>query len=290
MATKGKRRQPSMAVARRPVLANGRAVDRAVEQVLAQQSPGVLGVFERMARDPKLTVEKLGELIRLQREIMDTEAKAAFEAAYARMKPEIPAIEKRGIIRNKEGKVQSRYSKYEDIREIVDPILLRHGFHTHNATEWPETGTLEVVSYLTHDRGHSRESRFRTTADASGGKNAIQGLGSGVSYGKRYTLIDLLAIVCKGQDDDGQAHGRAEQRREAPAPAPVHGKASEPITLAMRDKIVKLVGKVGRDPQEVKRWLDDQYGYGSTAEITRDRYDEIIAAIEAPGLLPGVLL
>lgn len=284
MATKGKRRQPSTAMVR----ASDKHAKRIARVLDAPDSPGVLGVFERMARDPKLTVEKLGELIRLQREIMDTEAKAAFEAAYARMKPEIPAIEKRGIIRNKEGKIQSRYSKYEDIRDVVDPILLRHGFHTHNATEWPETGTLEVVSYLTHDRGHSRESRFRTTADASGGKNAIQGLGSGVSYGKRYTLIDLLAIVCKGQDDDGQAHGRAEQRREAPAP--VHGKASEPITLAMRDKIVKLVGKVGRDPQEVKRWLDDQYGYGSTAEITRDRYDEIIAAIEAPGLLPGVLL
>lgn len=273
MATKAKRRKPSTTLVRRQAA-----------QIAQTQTPGVLGVFERLAKDPKLTVEKLGELIRLQRDIMAADAKTAFEIAFRVMQPKIPRISKRGVIKNKEGRAQSRYAKYEDIRKVVDPILGEHGFSLHYGTEWPETGTLEIVASLTHERGHTRQSRFRTTADASGGKNAIQGLGSGNSYGKRYTLIDLLSIVCEGQDDDGQAYGRVQdERREDPAP--VHAKAGEPITLAMRDKLVKLVGKTGRSPEDFRAWLVQRYGYGSTADIIRAHYDEIVSAVEAPGPL-----
>jgi hypothetical protein len=85
-----------------------------------------------------------------------------------------------------------------------------------------------VVGHLTHIGGHTRESRFRSTADASGGKNAIQGLGSAVQYGRRYTLIDLLNIVQQGVDDDGQAAGA---RRSRPARSPA-GRPSDRTSAA----------------------------------------------------------
>ncbi len=257
------------------------------------EAPGVLGVFERLAKDRKLTVEKLGELIGLQERIMAADARSAFDAAYKVMQPAIPRITKRGVIKNREGREQSRYAKYEDIRRVVDPILMRHGFQVHFRTEWPETGTLEVVGLLTHDRGHTRESRFRTTADASGGKNAIQGLGSGVSYGKRYTLIDLLAIVCEGQDDDGHAHGKAarpgtvDTGKAIDVPSAHHAAAAEPITQKQRQRLFVIVRNSGRSEMEIKDWLAARYGLASTKDIPRDRYDEICSAVEAPGVLPA---
>jgi len=49
--------------------------------------------------------------------------------------------------------------------------------------------------------------------DSSGAKNNVQGWGSSVSYGKRYTCFALLNISARGEDDDGKS---AEM---APTPA-----------------------------------------------------------------------
>ncbi len=89
------------------------------------EEPGVLGIFARLARDPKLTVEKLKELVALQEHIQEVDARAAFDRDFDAMLPEIPEIARNGAIKNKEGHVQSRYSKYEDIRRVVEPVLDR---------------------------------------------------------------------------------------------------------------------------------------------------------------------
>lgn len=279
--TKGKAK-PSQALAK-----------RGAQELEKPAAPGILGVFERLAKDPDLTVDKLGELIKLQERIVDREQKAAFDAAYRVMLPEIPRITKRGKILNKAKEVQSRYSRYEDIRRVVDPILRRHGFTFHTKTEWPATGVLEVIGILEHQDGGKRESRFRTTADESGGKNAIQGLGSGVSYGKRYSLKDLLSIVEEGEDDDGQSHGEAAGKAPANSRPPVVDPPAgydrsdgEPITKEQGRRLAQVFERSGRTELEVRTWLDQRFGWSSMKQITRGRYDEVCRAIEMPGTLP----
>jgi hypothetical protein len=263
----------------------------AVASAVVENPVGALGVFERLALDKRLTVEKLGELIRLQSVILERNARSAFEAAYAAMLDDIPRIKKNGAILNKAREVQSRYSRYEDIRAIVDPILKRHGFHVHTKTEWPSDGIAEVVGSLVHREGHTRESRFRAAADASGGKNAIQGLGSAVQYGRRYTLKDLLSIVEEGVDDDGQTAG-ASRRREpevvparAPMPEPVQD-ANEPITQKQRQRFAMILKSSGRNIEDVRAWLKRAYGIESSAAITRASYDDICTVLSSSRALP----
>jgi len=277
-------------------------LDRARARMAEQhpQDAGVMPVFERLARNPKLTVDKLGELIKLQERIVEREAKTAFETAYALMLPEIPHITKRGVVKNKQGQVQSRYARYEDIRRIVDPIMRRFGFTYHSTTDWPAPGVLVVIGMLTHAAGHTRTAKFQTEADASGGKNAIQGLGSGISYGQRYTLRQLLSIVDLAEDDDGQAHGAAlkeKHEREAHTPPPAktssgapaapvhHAQAAEPITSPQRRRMFAIASRMGRKEEDIRTWLEKRYGLTSTRDIPRNRYEEICEAIEAPGPL-----
>jgi hypothetical protein len=273
------------------------ALARRARQNLATMptEPGILGVFQRLATDPKLTVDKLGELIKLQERIMDREAAAAFETAYKLMLPEIPRITKRGRIKNKQGEVQSRYSKYEDIRKVTDPILQRFGFTMHYQTLWPVPGTAEIVGTLVHERGGTMVSRFQSRADDSGGKNAIQGLGSAVTYGKRYVRKDLLAIVEEGEDDDGQKCGAPRKAPDYNPPGMAeasvlkldqpahHPELSLPITSKQRDRLVALVANSGRTKREVKEWLQRRYGWTLAEQITRAKYDEVCAAIEGRG-------
>jgi hypothetical protein len=283
----------------------------AVASAVVENPVGALGVFERLALDKRLTVEKLGELIRLQSVILERNARSAFDAAYAAMLDDIPRIKKNGAILNREKQVQSRYSRYEDIRAIVDPILKRHGFHVYTHTEWPSDGIAEVVGSLVHREGHTRESRFRAAADASGGKNAIQGLGSAVQYGRRYTLKDLLSIVEEGVDDDGQTAGASRRREPEVVPAPkLSGVCScsdlawdphcarhsarpmpvqdvnEPITQKQRQRFAMILKSSGRNIEDVRAWLKRAYGIESSAAITRATYDDICTVLSSSRALP----
>lgn len=162
-------------------------------------------MFERLAKDPAVDVEKLERLIAMQERILDHNAKAAFNSAFSEMQAEIPEINERGQIKNKEGNVQSKYATNEDIQAALRPILQRFGFSLSFRTEWPDKKTIKVVGILTHREGYTRESEFLSDADTSGNKNSVQALGSAISYGRRYTTLDLLNITSRGMDDDGQS-------------------------------------------------------------------------------------
>jgi hypothetical protein len=260
---------------------------------LARRDESVLEMFQRVSNGKGIDADKLEKLIALQERIMEVNAKAAFNQAYTAMVLEIPEIDRKGAIRNKVGEIQSRYSRHEDIQRVVKPILQRFGFSLSYQTEWPSAGMVRVSGILTHTQGHSRTSAFESAADPSGNKNAIQALGSTVSYGRRYSTIDLLNITCKGQDDDGQRTGprRREPTTTPPdvppkQPPPVrHAKSGEPITDKQRQRLWVIVRNSGRSEEEICTWLKDTFQWTSTKDVTRDQYDRVCSAIESPGNL-----
>jgi len=192
-------------------------VDVALTPVSETAPTSVVLMFERLATNKDVDVAKLERLIAMQEHILALEAKAAFNRAFAAMQGEIPAILEGS--RTDKGS----YASLEAIQAIVRPILERHGFGLSFRTEWPAAGVVKVIGLLTHRDGHERSSEFMSSADTSGAKNAIQALGSAVSYGRRYTTKDLLNITTRGADDDGRG-GRSAAPIPTPppaAPAPV---------------------------------------------------------------------
>lgn len=181
----------------------------------APEGDGTVLMFERLARDPSVDVEKLERLIAMQERILRHNAKAAFDSAFAKMQGDIPEISERGEIKV-EGKVRSKFATNEDIQREVKPILQRHGFSIRFRNEWLDGGKLlKVTGILSHAGGHSEQDEFVAAADTSGSKNAIQAIGSTRSYGQRYTTISLLNIATRGTDDDGRT---SEQYKVPAAP------------------------------------------------------------------------
>jgi hypothetical protein len=170
---------------------------------------GLALMVERLAANPNVDVAKLERLIEMQERILAHHARAAFNGAFSAMQGEIPAIIERQKTNN------GTYAPLEDIQAVLRPILMKHGFSLSFRTEWPDAKTVKVIGILTHRDGHQRESEFLSGADTSGNKNAIQGLGSAVTYGRRYTTRDLLNITTRGADDDG--HMQPSGKPEAPA-------------------------------------------------------------------------
>lgn len=183
-------------------------IDMKMDPAVPAKPQAMTDLLAELAQNPNVDVAKYERFLDMQERILERSAKEAFNVAYLAMSEELPVIDERGRVLGKTGNVQSQYAKFEDIQRITMPILRRHGFAMSYRTEWPTPEKAKIIGILTHKEGHSRESEFLSAADTSGNKNAVQGLGSVVSYGRRYTTIDLLNLVTVGADDDGAASAR----------------------------------------------------------------------------------
>ncbi len=177
-----------------------------------QKQPGGLpaesntvSMFERLAKDPSVDVAKLEKLMELQERAIKRNAEAAYHAALAGMQCDIPSITEKGQIKHND-KLISKYALFEDINDQLKPILQRHGFAISFRTK-VEGSTLTVTGVLSHREGHHEDTSLPLPFDTSGAKNAVQAIGSSVSYGKRYVMCALLNITTRGEDDDGKKGG-----------------------------------------------------------------------------------
>jgi hypothetical protein len=97
--------------------------------------------------------------------------------------------------------------KYEDLAGIaraIDPVLAAHGLSYRFRTD--SNGTVKVTCIISHRDGHSEENSLSSSPDTSGSKNAIQAIGSAVTYLQRYTLKAALGLAAS-KDDDAAAVG-----------------------------------------------------------------------------------
>lgn len=184
--------------------------------VVASDAASVMAVIARAASDPNTDPDKLERLLSLYERISARQAKAAYTAALAAVQQEIPPIPERGSIKNNSGGVQSKYALWEDINDIIKPILARHGFALSFRTGTQDQ-KIVVTGILSHKEGHSEETSIYLPADTSGSKNAVQAVGSSTSYGKRYTAQALLNMTSRGEDDDGVTANVGSRITEAQA-------------------------------------------------------------------------
>lgn len=192
-----------------------------VKQDPIQQAEGatLLAVISRAAADPQTDVEKMERLMAMYERIEARRAVSAFDTALSNMQPELPSIGKRGGIKDRNGNVQSTYALWEDINQVIKPVLQKHGFALSFRTDCAEG--ISVTGVLSHKEGHREETTIKLPADATGSKNAVQAVASSVSYGKRYTAGALLNLTSHGEDDDGFKAGQP----------------SDPVADALFDKI-----------------------------------------------------
>jgi hypothetical protein len=131
------------------------------------------------------------------------QARKAFDEAVAAAKRDIPPI-----TRNVTGHNAKKYADFAAIAKVVDPIIGAHGLSYRFRTT--QTDRISVTCILSHKAGHAEETTLSGPADTSGNKNAIQAIGSTLTYLQRYSLVQMLGLAA-GNDDDGKAAGDGEK-------------------------------------------------------------------------------
>lgn len=165
---------------------------------LALVAPTPMHLLE-MAMSQGADIDKLKQLMDLQERWEKNEARKAFVAAMNKFKADPPAIAK-----NKEvsfGNTHYKHATLDHVCDVVTKSLSEHGIsHRWKVEQSPES--IAVTCVLTHELGHSEETKLVGAADNSGSKNSIQAIGSTVTYLQRYTLLAATGLAA-GNDNDG---------------------------------------------------------------------------------------
>lgn len=123
---------------------------------------------------------------------------------------------------------KSKYADLAGIRDAVTPALSKNGLAIVQGTEMQGT-TLMVFTRLVHSSGQWFESHFPVQIDKP------QAMGSGITYGRRYTLSAIVNIAA---DEDDDANAANEKPVSMPSVQGTNG-ASKAGNRAAYDKLIQ---------------------------------------------------
>lgn len=182
---------------------------------LVDQTP--MALIER-ATTSGASIDTLERLMDLQERYESNEAKKAYNKAFSEFQSRKPIVVKSKDVlfwdkQEQKHKKAYSYTPLEYYQKLVDPLLSEFGFSYRFEQEEKE-GRITISFILNHELGHAEKTSLSASPDASGGKNAIQAIGSAVTYLKRYTFCNGLGISSE-QDDDGVSSSLTkEEKRE----------------------------------------------------------------------------
>lgn len=174
------------------------------KQELAQMSENtaMVSMFERMASDPNVDVDKLERLMQMRERAVEREAESEFNNAMSDVQARMRTI---GADASNP-QTRSKYASYHKLDSVLRPIYTGGGFSLSFDTgkDAPD-GMVRVLCYVSHKGGHSRTYHVDMPADGKGAKGGdvmtkTHAVGAGMSYGMRY-LLKMVFNVAVGEDD-----------------------------------------------------------------------------------------
>jgi hypothetical protein len=198
---------------------------------LVAQTTAMDSFIERAAMDPGFDIAKFEALLRMQREIMEQQARQQFNAAMSDAQAEmVPVV--RDATNTHTG---TRYATLDAVDRDMRPVYTRHGFSVrYGSAPAPRDGWIRVTCVVAHRAGFWESHHLDAQLDITGTKGTtnkppIQAVGSSVTYLRRYLLCMIFNIVLTSDDDDGEATRPPARPREAPQDGPGAAPPADPL-------------------------------------------------------------
>jgi len=162
-------------------------------------------------------------------------------------------------------------SKYADLAAVWENCrkpLTENGLAV---IQIPENEGEEVVitTILAHESGEWISGKLRLPPT----KTDPQGVGSAITYGRRYALAAMVGVCAEDEDDDAEGaveHGKETQQAPTKAQNGLISKAQAKRMFALAKGNVNLVKAVLKN-----------YGYEKSEQIKKTDYEKICQEIEA---------
>lgn len=156
------------------------------------------------AADSSVNAEKVRELWNLAKDMREYDAKSAFNRAMQQTQEEMRPVVRDMEVKNDSGVVTNRYARLESIDRAIRPIYIKYGFALSFGGGDANT---EITCEVIHREGYSKIYPLKGVMDSTNkAKNALQAVGSTLTYLRRYLtcLIFNIQLTNDPDDDDGR--------------------------------------------------------------------------------------
>ena len=153
--------------------------------------------------------------------------------------------------------------KYADLGSVLDACqvaLHGNGFALMQPCGKDEHGAY-VETVLAHESGESFASRVYLVV----GKQDMQGVGSAITYARRYGLLGMTGLA--PEDDDGEAT-KAPKRSEPPSPPPF-----DPV--AATDRIIAKLQRKTTLADIDDAWKEEADARGAILDASEAQYNRL---------------
>jgi hypothetical protein len=133
---------------------------------------------------------------------------------------------------------KSRFTSLDAILDATRPVLAKHSLALSQEPVF-EDGMAGVVTRIIHTSGESRESKLILPLR----DQSAQGVGSAISYARRYSAAAVLGIA-SDEDDDGQQASTPSKALSKPAIAKpvIPAKKDVPVVSMAKRELPKSAG------------------------------------------------
>ena len=171
---------------------------------IMQESPAPVAanapvnILQYVLAQENVNIDALERIMALQEKTRQREAEAAFNSAMAEAKEQIPVIMKTKKVSF--GDTKYSHEDLAEITKVLTPIISPLGLSYTWDTDYKDSMVI-VTCVISHKSGYSKNTTLPAPIDTSGKKNAIQSIGSTVTYLQRYTLKAAFGLAVANDDD-----------------------------------------------------------------------------------------
>lgn len=197
----------------------------------------------------------------------------ALSKAQGDMKP--------AVMDSKNPHFNSKFASLTAVQDAYRGPLAKNGLAITQMVESDENGyTIQTI--LGHASGQYISSTFRLMVT----KQDMQGLGSAVTYARRYAISALLGVVDTEDDDAEASLNRSKPQAQRPTPTPKAAGAAvknqAPASMAQIKQISALANDRSISKGVLGSFVTKVYG-ADHSTLKRWQADEIVALLEDAG-------
>jgi hypothetical protein len=201
---------------------------------------------------------------------------AALAAALAKAQGQLKAASKSSINPH----FKSKYADLAAIWDVAREPLSSNGLAVLQRVSSSLDGVL-ITTQLVHSSGEWIKDRCVWPV----AQRTPQGMGSAITYGKRYALAALVGIAADEDDDGNAASGNAGpvgggKNRAADVKAQVAARAAAAKQETPWDRIAAALAKAGKSDENAAQFVKGVTGKPNRAALTDEDVTKVLDALE----------
>lgn len=167
---------------------------------------------------------------------------------------------------------KSKYVPLENVVEAIDDVAPKHGLTYSQFPVTTENGLVGISTVLLHESGEFIEFPPATTKPD---KNTPQGVGSALTYMRRYSLSAVFGITSDQDDDGNEASGKSNKNKQTQPQ-----KASGQTIGTLKKEVMSFTNLIkGTEKEAPQNVVEQQFGVNNY-NLTESKAAEIIATIQ----------